>query len=102
MQLLSFILRMYIFLAISILWFCTLLLGTAAISRHVRIRQVPSGPQPTFAKHLFAAAKDQNSLTPANRWRVNETDPVARMHWNGGLKPISRNIRTQSISSKRP
>lgn len=85
---------MYIFLAISILCFCALLLAAAAITRHVRTRRVPAGPQPTFAQHLFAAANDQDSLTPANRRRVNETDVVATMPGNG-LQPISRNIRTQ-------
>jgi hypothetical protein len=93
---------MYIFLAISILCFCTLLLATAAITRHVRNRRVPARPQPTFAQHLFAAANDQDSLTPDNRRRVSETDAAATMPWDSGLKPISRNIRTQSISTKRP
>jgi hypothetical protein len=82
--------------------FCALLLATAAITRHVRTRRVPAGPQPTFAQHLIAAANDQDSLTPDNRRHVNETDAAATMPWDSGLKPISRNIRTQSISTKRP
>jgi hypothetical protein len=92
---------MYIFLAISILCFCALLWATVAITRRVRTYRVPAGPQPTFAQHLLAAAKDQDSLTPDNRRHVNETDAAAAMPWDSGLKPISRNLRTQSISSKR-
>jgi hypothetical protein len=92
---------MYILLAISILCFFALLLATAAVTRHVRTRRVPRGSQPDFAQHLFAAAKDQDSLTPHVRQQQSVKNFVSTTSSNNALQPTLTNTRNQSISSKR-
>ena len=61
--LLSFLWRMYILFAISIL--CLFALAAVAITWHVRTGWISAGPQRDFAHHLFAAAADQKSRTPS-------------------------------------
>jgi hypothetical protein len=92
---------MNILLVISILCFCALLLATAAITRDVRTCPAPARSQIDFAQLLFAAAKDQDSLTPHIRQQLTAKSAVARMSWDNGLKSIPCNLRSQSISSKR-
>jgi hypothetical protein len=92
---------MYILLAISILCFFALLLAAVAIAQHVRTRRVPAGLQPDFAQHLFAAAEDQESLTPRTVPQQNAKEVVATTSWNSALEPTLASTRNQSISSKR-
>jgi hypothetical protein len=97
--LLSFLLaHMYILLAISILCFFALVLAAVAIAGHVRSRQIPTGPQPDFSQHLFAAVKNQNSRTPRT---LPQRDVRAIANLNHAFGPTPANIRNQSISSKR-
>ena len=92
---------MYILLAISILCFFALLRAAVAIARHVRARRVRNEPQPDFAQHLFAAAKDQDSFTPRTLPQQNIKDVMRKTSWNPALEPTRADIRNQSISSKR-
>jgi hypothetical protein len=92
---------MYILLAISIFCFFALLLATLAVTRHLRSRRILASPQPDFAQHLFAAAKDQDSRTPRTLTQQKVKDVVATTSWNSALEPTPANTRNQSISSKR-
>jgi hypothetical protein len=92
---------MYILLAISILCFFALLSAAVAIARHVRTRRVPDVPQPDFAQHLFAAAEDQDSLTPRTLPQQRVKDVMGKTSWNNALEPTLANTWNQSISSKR-
>jgi hypothetical protein len=92
---------MYILLAISILCFLALLLATVAVTRHVRTRRLPEASQPDFAQHLFAAANDQDSLTPGLRQQQSVKNFVSTTPSNNTLQPTLTNTRSQSISSKR-
>jgi hypothetical protein len=92
---------MYILLAISILCCFALLIAAVAIVRRVRTRRVPADPQPDFAQHLFAAAKDQDSLIPRTIPQQNVKDVFAKTSWNHGLEPTLADTLNQSISSKR-
>jgi hypothetical protein len=47
--------------AISTLCFLALVLTAIVVARHVRSRRTPAYAQPDFARHLIAAAKDQDS-----------------------------------------
>jgi hypothetical protein len=91
---------MYILLAISILCFLALVFATAA-TRHVRARRVPAESQPDFAQHLFAAANDQDSLTPGLRQQQSVKNIVSTTRSNNTLQPTLTNTHSQSISSKR-
>jgi hypothetical protein len=93
--------RMYILFAISILCFFALVLAAIAIARHVRSRKTSTNPQNDFARHLFAAAEDQNSRTPRTLPGQNVKDVIAKQSWNHALEPIQANAANQSISSKR-
>jgi hypothetical protein len=90
---------MYILLAIAILSFSALLFAVLAIARRVRTRRVPAESQPDFAQHLFAAAKDQDSVTPRTLPQQNVKDVIAKTGWNPALEPTLADIRNQSISS---
>jgi hypothetical protein len=92
---------MYILLAISILCLFILLFATVAIARHVRNRQVPAGPRPDFAHHLFAAAEDQDSLTPRTLPQQSVKGVMGKTSWNSALEPNLANTQNQPISSKR-
>ena len=92
---------MYILLAISLLCFFALLLAAVAIARHVRNRRVPNEPHPDFAQHLFAAAEDQDSLTPRPLPQQSVKNVMGKTSWNSALEPTLANTRNQSISSKR-
>ena len=101
MHLLSSYWRMYILLVISIFCFFALLLATLAITRHLRSRRILASPQPDFAQHLFAAAKEQDSRTPRTLPQQDVKDVVATTSWDSALEPTLPNTRNQSISSKR-
>jgi hypothetical protein len=92
---------MYILLAISILCCFALLLAAVAIAWHVRTRRAPADQQPDFAQHLFAAAKDQDSLIPRTIPQQNVKDVFVKTSWNHALEPTLADTRNQSISSKR-
>jgi hypothetical protein len=92
---------MYILLSISIFCFFALLLAAVAIARHVRTRRVPNEPQPDFAQHLFAAAEDQDSLTPHTLPQQSVKDFMGKTSWNSALEPTLANTRIQTISSRR-
>ena len=92
---------MYILLAISIFCFFALLLATLAITRHLHSRRILASPQPDFAHHLFAAAEDQDSLTPRTVPQQSVKDVMRKTSWNPTLEPTPANTRNQSISSKR-
>jgi ABC-type dipeptide/oligopeptide/nickel transport system ATPase component len=92
---------MYILLAIATLCFFVLVLVAVAVVRHVRSRRIFAKPQPDFAHHLFAAAKDQNSRTPRTLPHQNVKDVVAKTSWNPALEPTPADTRKQSISSER-
>src|ERR1700716_2568762 len=88
---------MYILLAISILCFFALLLATAAVTRHVRTRRLPGGSQPDFAQHLFAAAKDHDSLTP----HVRQQQSVKELRFDNVIEqraPANPDQHAQSIN----
>jgi hypothetical protein len=91
---------MYILLAISILCLFALVLAAVAIARHVRSRQLPAGPQPDFAQHLFAAVKNQDSRTP-NTLPQQDARMIAETNLNHAFEPSLADTRNQSISSKR-
>src|SRR6266481_3187089 len=101
MHLLSSYLRMYILRVISIFCFFALLLATLAITRRLRSRRILASPQPDFARHLFAAAEEQNSRTPRTLPQQKVKDVVATTSWNSALEITPANTRNQSTSSKR-
>jgi hypothetical protein len=91
---------MYILLAISILCFFALVLAAVAMARHVRSRQAPTGPQPDFAQHVFAAIKNQDSRTPRTLPQQDAT-VIAKTNLYHAFEPTLADTRNQSISSKR-
>jgi hypothetical protein len=52
---------MHILFAISTLCFLALVLTAIAVARHVRTSRTFTYPQPDFAQHLIAAAKERDS-----------------------------------------
>jgi hypothetical protein len=90
---------MYVLLAISVLCFFALVLAAVAIARHVRSRQVPTGQQPDFAQHVFAAIKNQDSRTPRTL-QQQDARVIAKTNLHHA-EPTFADTRNQSISSKR-